>query len=315
MAKQFLDKTGLEALVSEIKKISLVGKYQMASNYSGYYKIATLKTNTDTSNGGAFILQGTLGSYGNPNFVNIAITTRDTVRIKGYKLMTGDAKVDIALTRESNNQYSLYIRFIPDWQSCNLIAYATGDIYTNVESSLPSSVVEAHNATLVWNLNNDTSLVDLNALAKTSDLNSYVKLSGGTINGSLEVNNTLTLANKTDNPRTLIKLADDIDLMDYQDCRMGIKCNTSNDLGIRFKGSAGRDLTYMFPSSGGTLATEQWVNGKGYQTASQVNTLIDNKIQDEMLVDQGYVLEHCNAVEDKIPTFSYSNGVLTITTS
>lgn len=130
------------------------------------------------------------------------------------------------------------------------------------------------------------------AIANTNDLNNYLPLSGGTINGSLEVNNTLTLANKTDNPRTLIKLADDIDLMDYQDCRMGIKCNTSNDLGIRFKGSAGRDLTYMFPSSGGTLATEAFVNNKGYQTASQVNTLIDNKI----------------------PTFSFSNGVLTITT-
>ena len=82
----------------------------------------------------------------------------------------------------------------------------------------------------------------------------FVKKSGDTINGSLEINDTLILANKTGNPRTLIKLADDIDLMDYQDCRMGIKCNTSNDLGIRFKGSAGRDLTYMFPSSGGTLA-------------------------------------------------------------
>ena len=40
------------------------------------------------------------------------------------------------------------------------------------------------------------------------------------------------------------------------------------------------------------VATEAFVNNKGYQTASQVNTLIDNKI----------------------PTFSFSNGVLTITT-
>lgn len=302
MAKQFLDKTGLEALVSEIKKISLVGKYQMASNYSGYYKIATLKTNTDTSNGGAFILQGTLGSYGNPNFVNIAITTRDTVRIKGYKLMTGDAKVDIALTRESNNQYSLYIRFILDWQSCDLIAYATRDIYTNVESELPSSVVEAHNATLVWNLNNDTSLVDLNTLAKTSDLNSYVKLSEVKTAGN-------------NDPRNYIpRVGSDgvIEIGQYLDFHY----NGSNvDYTHRIQTSNVSGLVLSLPSNGGTLATEQWVNNKGYQTASQVNTLIDNKIQEEQLADTGYVQSHCNAVEDKIPTFSYSNGVLTITTS
>lgn len=72
--------------------------------------------------------------------------------------------------------------------------------------------------------------------------------------GTVTIDEKLVITNKSTDDRELIKLADDIDLVDYQDCRLGVRCNTANDFGIHFKGSAGRDATYMFPSSGGTLA-------------------------------------------------------------
>lgn len=269
MAKQFLDKTGLEALVSEIKsnfpltKGKSSGAFGYNFNDAWYTERCCMGSVND---GGVWY-----------NFINI--------RHRGGE--------------SDGNKYGIQIR-------C-----AFGQLK------------------LEYRVHNNGTWTDWKRLAKLDDLDSYLKLSGGQLNGDLRfpnVNNAGTgkgiyWTGESDQAFIRLEQYDGVS-------SLVLYIDDDNDDNIKIRhhhwdygnqdivfGREAVDIPQTINMGGNKVATEAFVNNKGYQTASQVNTLIDNKIQEEMLVDQGYVLEHCNAVEDKIPTFSYSNGVLTITTS
>ena len=236
---------------------------------SAYVEIsASLALGETTST--AYEQMGDKAPIDNPNF------SRD-VRVQGTVYVNGQNREEVATKNDLNN-------YLPK----------TGGIMTG-DITFQSIVVGESSKGLKWDGATDGASIkyvvegdDAGRLVieGTDDSNARVIIRNnnqGTFHdtifedGTVTIDEKLVITNKTTTDRELIKLADDIDLVDYQDCRLGIKCNTANDFGIHFKGDAGRDATYMFPSSGGTMATEEYVSGK-------------------------------------MPTFSFSNGVLTITT-
>lgn len=84
---------------------------------------------------------------------------------------------------------------------------------------------------------------------------SVATIKEATISNILHVNDYIEITNNENQDRKLISLADDFDLIDFQDSNLGIKHNTANTLSIHYKAKNNMDYIYTFPNKTGTLAT------------------------------------------------------------
>lgn len=70
----------------------------------------------------------------------------------------------------------------------------------------------------------------------------------------LYVDNYIKITNNQSSKRELISLADDFDLVDYQDRTLGFKHKTANTLSIHYETSDNTNYIYTFQNKNGTLA-------------------------------------------------------------
>lgn len=245
MAKQFLDKTGLEALVSEIKD-NFMKKATIPDNgnFNDYVEAGSYRYNSNPQNA-----PSGAGTHGQLLVVRGA---NDTIAQLCFPY--GSSRVYLRTGNPVNNSSGSW----HEWVELSNTGHNHDSVY-----------VKKDGATEVKNLKFKASLF-------SNQGNYAMDLQNSDVIGA----NKITFADPLNSNEGLLFPRDGgkYDLLRVYNGKviLNVNCdNTDSDMGTAYN-----------------IATENFVTGKGYQTASQVNTLIDSKM----------------------PTFSFSNGVLTITT-
>lgn len=253
-----------------VKGIALLGASGGSARYGQKADVGlgnvvnTADSATPTQNGTTKFTTG--GAYAMQSTLQTAINSKQNALNS-----TQQNAINSGITQEKVTKYDGYENTINSKANASEVVKKSGDTMTG-DITFQSIGVGESSKGLKWDGATDGASIkyvvdgdDAGRLVieSTDDSNARIIIRNnnqGTLHdtvfedGTVTIDEKLVITNKSTDDRELIKLADDIDLVDYQDCRLGVRCNTANDFGIHFKGSAGRDATYMFPSSGGTLA-------------------------------------------------------------
>lgn len=169
MAKQFLDKAGVLAFWNKTKdytdKKTFNGVYNNDNNETTkcYYHITTLRTTNDASNHSAFLLKGICGGWADQNLIDIAISSRDGLKVRGtkqiYNLNSNDSAW-VEVYKQSDNTFKIYI--VATGYNCfHFVSQFKGEVYNNQFYPTLSNKTTSPTGSLVWSLLTDTSLTDL----------------------------------------------------------------------------------------------------------------------------------------------------------